>query len=424
MPEIYVMGNRNPFRISIDPQTGWLYWGEVGPDAVGDSAARGPRGYDEINQARHAGNFGWPYIIADNKPYRDYNFATEISGAFFNPMTPVNNSPNNTGAMTNLPPAKPALIWYPYGTSTEFPELASGGRTAMAGPVYHFDPALDSPIKLPAYFDDTLIIYEWSRSQFFEVKLDQSGAILKINRIFSDLSFNRPMDVELGPDGALYVLEWGTQFSGGPNPKLVRIEFLGNRPELTGDYNRNNTVDGADYVVWRKTIGSTTNLSADGNGDRLIDARDYDVWRANFGATLPLPGAGSGAVAGAIGAASIDVGQSDGPPDAPNVPATVSGVSMAAVESSSSPSKSSRSSPAGSRRSDVAADGADDLLVLAMDRLGHSPRRDTFEPLQRRKSENLGDDTQRQGIIDEFRGLAFDLFEAVRDLERREPIKN
>ncbi len=30
-PEIYVMGNRNPFRFSVDPETGWLYWGEVGP---------------------------------------------------------------------------------------------------------------------------------------------------------------------------------------------------------------------------------------------------------------------------------------------------------------------------------------------------------------------------------------------------------
>ena len=39
--------------------------------------ARGPRGYDEVNQARGAGNFGWPYFIADNKPYRDFDFATE-----------------------------------------------------------------------------------------------------------------------------------------------------------------------------------------------------------------------------------------------------------------------------------------------------------------------------------------------------------
>ena len=35
--EIYVMGNRNPYRISVDKKTGWLYWGEVGPDAGNDS---------------------------------------------------------------------------------------------------------------------------------------------------------------------------------------------------------------------------------------------------------------------------------------------------------------------------------------------------------------------------------------------------
>ena len=32
-PEIFVMGCRNPFRISIDQRTSYLYWGEVGPDA-------------------------------------------------------------------------------------------------------------------------------------------------------------------------------------------------------------------------------------------------------------------------------------------------------------------------------------------------------------------------------------------------------
>ena len=116
------------------------------------------------------------------------------------------------------------------------------------------------------------------------MKLDQGGELLKINRIFSELSFNRPMDVELGPDGALYVLEWGTGFGGDPDAKLVRVEFLGNRPAVTGDYNFDNTVDAADYVVWRKTVGSTTDLSADGNGDRLIDCArprslESEFWR-------------------------------------------------------------------------------------------------------------------------------------------------
>ena len=106
-PEIYIMGCRNPFRMFVDEGTGWLYWGEVGPDAGADVATRGPKGYDEWNQARSAGNFGWPYFIANNKPYVDYDFATAISTAPFDPNAPVNNSPNNTGP-TNLPPAQPA----------------------------------------------------------------------------------------------------------------------------------------------------------------------------------------------------------------------------------------------------------------------------------------------------------------------------
>ncbi|MDQ6889073.1 MAG: ThuA domain-containing protein, partial [Bacteroidota bacterium] len=76
-PEIYVMGNRNPYRISIDKKTGYLYWGEVGPDANDDSLdTRGPKGYDEVNQARKAGYFGWPLFVGNNYPYRQYDYIT------------------------------------------------------------------------------------------------------------------------------------------------------------------------------------------------------------------------------------------------------------------------------------------------------------------------------------------------------------
>lgn len=64
-------------------------------------------------------------------------------------------------------------------------------------------------------------------------------------------------------------------------------------PNLPGDYNANQAVDAADYVVWRKTVGTsvTQYTGADGTGDSQIDAADYDVWRGNFGATSPASGA-------------------------------------------------------------------------------------------------------------------------------------
>jgi hypothetical protein len=65
-------------------------------------------------------------------------------------------------------------------------------------------------------------------------------------------------------------------------------------PTLPGDYNGNGTVDAADYVMWRKTLGtSMPNYSgADGNGNGVVDQDDHAVWRAHFGQTSPA-GAGS-----------------------------------------------------------------------------------------------------------------------------------
>ncbi len=226
-PEIYVMGNRNPYRISVDQKTGFLYWGEVGPDAGSAKEDRGPAGHDEINQARSAGNFGWPYFVADNKPYNDYDFATKKSGEKFDPLHPVNRSPNNTGRQ-ELPPAQPSFIAYPSGPSTRFPVVnGPGGRTAMAGPVYYFDPKLKSPHKLPREFDHTLFIYEWSRNWIIAVHLDEKENIKKMERFCSNMTFKRPIDMELGPDGCLYVIEYGTAWGNNKDTQIVRIEYTG-----------------------------------------------------------------------------------------------------------------------------------------------------------------------------------------------------
>lgn len=230
-PEIYVMGNRNPWRIAVDRRTQFLYWGEVGPDAGGPNENRGPAGFDEINQARTAGNFGWPLVIADNKPYRRFDFATGKSGDAWDVLKPLNESRYNTGPK-ELPPAQPAFIWYPYSASTRFPMVKDGGRTACAGPVYYFDDTLASPTKLPKEFDHTLFIYEWSRNWIMAVHLDSENRIAKkpdgtlhMERFCPQMTFVRPTDLAIGPDGCLYVIENGTAWSGNKDTQLVRVEY-------------------------------------------------------------------------------------------------------------------------------------------------------------------------------------------------------
>jgi hypothetical protein len=62
------------------------------------------------------------------------------------------------------------------------------------------------------------------------------------------------------------------------------ITVMPNGPPIAGDYNRNGTVDSADYVVWRNAMGqSGPGLAADGNGNNIIDGGDYAIWKANTG---------------------------------------------------------------------------------------------------------------------------------------------
>lgn len=222
-PEIYVMGNRNPFRISIDPETGWLYWGEIGPDASDASDIRGPRGYDEVNQARSAGFFGWPLFIADNKAYQDWDFASASGKGWFDPAAPLNDSPNNTGSVV-LPPAQPAFIHYPYAATLDHPLLESGGRSAMAGPVFRAD-ATGAP-SFPDFFEGKLIMYEWMRHKLLLVSVDDEGDYRYMQAFLPDHDWSRPMDMEFGPDGALYVLEYGESWNTrNEDAKLTRIRY-------------------------------------------------------------------------------------------------------------------------------------------------------------------------------------------------------
>jgi cytochrome c len=228
LPEIYVMGCRNPWRLNIDRKTGFLYWGDVGPDA-GSDGPRGPRGYDEVNQARKAGNFGWPHFIGNNRPYPNVTFETGEVGQSFDPLKPINQSVFNTGSR-ELPPAQPAWIYYPAGASEEFPELGSGGRTACAGPAYDFDARLKSETKFPKEYDRTLFIFEWSRNWIAAVHLDGDSKIRSIEPFLPKMTFTRPIDLQFDQHGSLYVLEYGETWGVNPDARLSRLDYRrGNR---------------------------------------------------------------------------------------------------------------------------------------------------------------------------------------------------
>ena len=256
-PEIYTMGHRNPYRISIDRRTGFLYWGDVGPDANVDSVGKGPAGQDEVGQARRAGNFGWPYFVGDNKAYWDIDYATGTPGAQYDPARPINESKNNTG-LRELPPAQKAFIWYPYGASAEFPDLGTGGRTAMAGPVFYRSDFVGSPRPFPEWYDGKLLTYDWMRGWVMAVTMDSAGNYVSMERFLPSHKFANPQDMEFGPSGDLYMLEYGTGwFQGNDDARIVRIEYnAGNRPPVVAA-GVNRTAGALPLTVRLSSAGTT-----------------------------------------------------------------------------------------------------------------------------------------------------------------------
>ena len=66
------------------------------------------------------------------------------------------------------------------------------------------------------------------------------------------------MDMEFGPDGSLYLLEWGSDFGGGNNDSgLYRIDYIqgGRRPVAKATGTPTQRHRAADRAVLQRRLG-------------------------------------------------------------------------------------------------------------------------------------------------------------------------
>ena len=216
------------------------------PTPAAPTRQRGPGGQVEFNLIKEPGNYGWPYCIGANDAYVDYDFATGTSGAAFDCADPVNTSPHNTG-LTELPPAIPA--WRPYDGGN-VPDFGTGGESPMGGPTYRFDPELDSQRKWPAYYDGKNFSYEWDRGWIREFVVDDDGALVDVVPTLDWLDLRRPMNVEFGPDGAMYVLDYGGGYFGGDARSAVyRIDYVAGTRRPVAEFTTSTTNGAAPLTV-------------------------------------------------------------------------------------------------------------------------------------------------------------------------------
>ncbi|WP_224999710.1 malectin domain-containing carbohydrate-binding protein, partial [Cesiribacter sp. SM1] len=258
-PEIYVMGARNPYKIFVDKaNSDWLFWAEVGPDA-NVASDLGPEGKDEINLVKKAGNYGWPYFGGKNEPYLNTYAAPNF---YYDPNNPVNLSKWNTGA-TYLPPAVPSWLDF-------FHECY------LAGPRYYYNPSVVNPKKLPVQFDSAFFYYDFNNSKVWAVKMDENGGVRSTEQMApSVVTGSGFIDLKVGPDGQLYILEYGAGCcsTNTGTGKLVRIDYIGIDPNRTPQVN----------ISANKTSGSlplSVSFSSEGtfdlDGDALTYAWDFE----------------------------------------------------------------------------------------------------------------------------------------------------
>ncbi|WP_442816460.1 ThuA domain-containing protein [Streptomyces sp. NBC_01304] len=261
--EIYVMGVRNPARISIDKKTDILYAGWVGPDAGAPSTTWGPAKYDTFAAITGPGNHGWPYCMGNKQPYRDRNLPDPTKPlGWYDCNAPKNESPNNDG-LVKLPPVTSNTIWYsPQGGGPDFPRdangipsykeaeqkfllpwLKGGGQAAMNGPVYRYDPDSVGAGKWPSYWDG-----KWFVGDFYDSDQPRHAVLMDPNTIgkgglpvhaenlkkiipIGNDGIKNLMDWKFGPDGALYVLDYGRGFfTSDTKSALWRITYEGHGP--------------------------------------------------------------------------------------------------------------------------------------------------------------------------------------------------
>jgi PKD repeat protein len=237
---------------------------------------------------RKAANYGWPFCITPDQPYIDYDFTENApqSGEAFNCHALINDSRNNTG-LRRLPNVAQPDVWYSYSTGADlFPELfrnAQGnGISPMGGPAMQRIANNSSPFRWPNAFLGQPLFYEWSRdyAKIMQLNRPNGNQLRDIKHLFGgaasqnpNIVLDNPMDMEFGPENALYTLEYGTgYFAELPAAQLARIDYVRNGQYTPVVRAAASPSSGTTAPLTVKFSSAGTN---DANGDRLRYQWDF-----------------------------------------------------------------------------------------------------------------------------------------------------
>ena len=218
---VYQYGFRNPFRFSIDPETGTVYTGDVGWFS-----------WEEINVGEPGANFGWPFYEGGNGinvRTPDYQNLPEAI-AFYDsdqddvtiPLIALNHDVDNVNAI-------------------------------IGGPIYR-------GTTFPEEFQGDLFFNDLAEGTIRNVSFDEEGNVTDVDEFVNDTNF--VVQLLQGPDDNLYFVEL---FSGTVGRwEFEEIQPLDNPPEVINEI--------ADIIVSENSpneIVDFSNVFFDSDGDEI-----------------------------------------------------------------------------------------------------------------------------------------------------------
>jgi carbonic anhydrase/acetyltransferase-like protein (isoleucine patch superfamily) len=150
---------------------------------------------------------------------------------------------------------------------------------------------------------DTGIV--WSQNTWHEIGLVYNADGGDHGRALVFVDGRRVGSITAGPVDTSHVFHLGAGLNGENRMRglIDHVEFWDyaaddktfspysnvDASDLPGDFNGDQRVTAADYVLWRNQLGQNVpaGSSADGNRNGVIDQYDHQVWRANFGRSAP-----------------------------------------------------------------------------------------------------------------------------------------
>ncbi|MBA3868268.1 MAG: PQQ-dependent sugar dehydrogenase [Anaerolineae bacterium] len=201
--EVFATGFRNPYDLVFSPK-GELFTADNSPDEPDDTLAYLPP--EELDFVQQGKNYGFPYVFG-------------VAGAVGDYTGPVNDyytSSASSGityySADQFPPAyRNGIFLAQFGTGAAFP-------------------------KQMALQNGQMVIFDTLTA---DGKGGYTGKWQPFAKFRTDLGVYNPIDVTVGPDGALYVVEWNTTtvyritYTGTPSSEATPESIAESTPEAT-----------------------------------------------------------------------------------------------------------------------------------------------------------------------------------------------